>query len=111
MPPIFRRLRAHLLVAAMALGACAGSEDSSAQLRQRCTDVRDHVAAVRVARLGPATKDNPLSGEIAKHQNSMRAALGTAYIERCEDKGDAFADCMLRASSHDDLAACDKGTK
>lgn len=85
------------------LAACDVSESdlsqdgTEAQRRLRCTELREHLAEVRVAAV---TVDRE------KHRRAISRALGDGFVETCLGYGEASIECGLAAADHATAAGC-----
>ena len=92
-----------LAVLITALAACDVSESelshegTEAQRRLRCTELREHLAEVRVAEV---TVDRE------KHRRAISRALGDGFVETCRGFGEASIECGLAAADHATAAEC-----
>ncbi len=95
------------VTAALLLVACGGddrpAEERPADTRRaRCERAVDRAVELQV---------DPGAPDRAAHLAAMKAAVGDRFLRQCEDGGDDVAlDCMTRAKTSAELAACTPAT-
>ena len=95
------------VTAALLLVACGGDDRPAENVgadtrRARCERAVDRAVELQV---------DPAAPDRAAHLAAMKAAVGDRFLRQCEDGGDDVAlDCMTRASTSADLAACTPAT-
>lgn len=91
------------VVVAVGLLSCAAARDDRPSAAA-CKRYRDHAIDLRLtATMGPTIADEVL----AIHRRQLAQAVGSALVERCENRitADEYA-CSLAAMNQDQLVAC-----
>ena len=106
-PPTVSPLLRAVTAAALLVAACGGDDgpvdDLGADTRRaRCVRAVDRAVELQV---------DPAAPDRAAHLAAMKAAVGDRFLRQCEDGGDDVAlDCMTRAKTSAELAACTPAT-
>jgi hypothetical protein len=88
-----------VIVGFVAFG-CASNEDESDLAKKRCGSLRDHLIDMRLEMAAVNGRD------LKEHRAALQQALGTDFVESCQQRPMSEIKCALAAKDTSSVAAC-----
>lgn len=95
------------LCAALGLGA-AGCGDRPS--KDSCEQLLDHILEIEVRAAGTGQLTPEMKADLDAQKKEVKKNLQSPFLEQCLEKTPSrFVSCGLKAKSHEELAACERG--